>query len=542
MTISYIKSLSIIITILIASACMPSTTSTQNENQIETPRELYGALFTDVLNNDSLFGKHKFFGDSKDFMDCTPKREMSDILSDYKKLSNKNSTSCLKQFLLENFDIPSTHNTPQFSDSSDINTHIKTLWKVLRRSANNQKFNGTLLPLQHDYIVPGGRFREIYYWDSYFTMLGLFADGEIELVENMINNFADMITHIGFIPNGNRSYYASRSQPPFFSYMVEAFAEYKSSDSIYVTYLNALQAEYNFWMKGNQQLSTSNKFQNHCVRMHDGEILNRYYDSSDTPREEMYRNDVETAKQLKEINPNFNEKELFRNLRSGAESGWDFSSRWLKDYDNLYSIHTTDIIPIDLNCLMYHLECTLSKCYAVYGDKEKAKLYTQKSENRKNAIIKYLWNKEANYFMDYDIIQNNFTNNFSLAGIFPLFARIAQKEQAEKVAKEIQTRFLKDGGVVTTLYHTGQQWDYPNGWAPLQWITYKGLKNYSYDKLADEIKKRWTQMVEYVYSETGKLLEKYDVVNVSTTGGGEYPNQDGFGWTNGVYRAFCTSK
>ena len=158
-------------------------------------------------------------------------------------------------------------------------------------------------------------------------MLGLFADGEIELVENMINNFADMITHIGFIPNGNRSYYASRSQPPFFSYMVEAFAEYKSSDSIYVTYLNALQAEYNFWMKGNQQLSTSNKFQNHCVRMHDGEILNRYYDSSDTPREEMYRNDVETAKQLKEINPNFNEKELFRNLRSGAESGWDFSSR-----------------------------------------------------------------------------------------------------------------------------------------------------------------------------------------------------------------------
>ena len=144
--------------------------------------------------------------------------------------------------------------------------------------------------------------------------------------------------------------------------------------------------------------------------------------------------------------------------------------------------------------------------------------------------------------MDYDIIQNNFTNNFSLAGIFPLFARIAQKEQAEKVAKEIQTRFLKDGGVVTTLYHTGQQWDYPNGWAPLQWITYKGLKNYSYDKLADEIKKRWTQMVEYVYSETGKLLEKYDVVNVSTTGGGEYPNQDGFGWTNGVYRAFCTSK
>lgn len=544
MKINLSKVCVLLIAFFVMSACSNQKKSKKQDEEMTSilpPQDFFGTLFYDVLGNDSLFGPGKIFADSKDFMDCSPKSNMEQILNDYSKLENRKNSKVLEQFIRTNFDLPGQKNTSGFSDSSSIDLHIRKLWKELRRSANKDANSSTLIPLKHDYIVPGGRFREIYYWDSYFTMLGLFADGETELTTCMVNNFADMIHRVGFIPNGNRTYYISRSQPPFFSHMVEALAEHQQADSVFVAYLDAMQQEYDFWMMGADKLSPSNDAVQHSVRMPDGEVLNRYYDKYDTPREEMYRNDVETARELSEINPDFNEKRLFRDLRSGAESGWDFSSRWLKEYDNLYSIHTTDIIPVDLNSLLYHLETMLSKAYALNGAKELAVQYQQAAEKRKAAILKYLWNHEEKFFMDYDFVEKKHTGNFSLAGVYPLYAGIATEEQALAVAGKIQTDFLKDGGVVTTLYHTGQQWDFPNGWAPLQWITYSALKHYQQNNLADEVKRRWTEMVEHVYEKTGKLLEKYDVVNVSDTGGGEYPNQDGFGWTNGVYRAFCTS-
>lgn len=534
------KTLYISVLALIATACGGTQKNVEDTMTVTTPKELFGQLFYDVLENDSLFGPGKIFADSKDFMDSAPKGDMDSILNLYSGLKDKNDSKVMETFITENFNLPNA-NAVEFTDSSNIETHISKLWKVLRRNANNNPNAGTLIPLQHDYIVPGGRFREIYYWDSYFTMLGLFADGETELAESMVNNFSDIINRVGFIPNGNRSYYISRSQPPFFSYMVESLAKNMESDKVLLEYLDEMQKEYDFWMKGADNLSETNKAESHCVMMPGGEILNRYYDKYDTPREEMYRNDIETAEQLGKVNPNFDQKRLFRDLRSGAESGWDFSSRWLKEYDNLYSIHTVDIIPVDLNSLLYHLEMMLSKAYSIKGDNDNSQLYYTKAERRKEAVLKYLWSEENKFFMDYDFVAGAHTGNYSLAGVYPLYAGIADDVQASFVADRIKKDFLKDGGVVTTLYKTGQQWDFPNGWAPLQWITYSAMKNYEQDELADEIKDRWTGMLEKVYANTGKLLEKYDVVNVSDTGGGEYPNQDGFGWTNGVYRAFCTS-
>lgn len=534
------KTLYISVLALIATACGGTQKNVEDTMTVTTPKELFGQLFYDVLENDSLFGPGKIFADSKDFMDCAPKGDMDSILNLYSGLKDKNDSKAMETFITENFNLPNA-NAVEFTDSSNIETHISKLWKVLRRNANNTPNAGTLIPLQHDYIVPGGRFREIYYWDSYFTMLGLFADGETELAESMVNNFSDIINRVGFIPNGNRSYYISRSQPPFFSYMVESLAKNMESDKVLLEYLDEMQKEYDFWMKGSGNLSETNNAELHCVMMPDGEILNRYYDKYDTPREEMYRNDIETAEQLGKVNPNFDQKRLFRDLRSGAESGWDFSSRWLKEYDNLYSIHTVDIIPVDLNSLLYHLEMMLGKAYSVKGDGDNSQLYYTKAERRKEAVLKYLWSEKNKFFMDYDFVAVAHTGNYSLAGVYPLYAGIADDVQASLVADRIRKDFLKDGGVVTTLYKTGQQWDFPNGWAPLQWITYSAMKNYEQYELADEIKGRWTGMVEKVYVNTGKLLEKYDVVNVSDTGGGEYPNQDGFGWTNGVYRAFCTS-
>jgi alpha,alpha-trehalase len=185
---------------------------------------------------------------------------------------------------------------------------------------------------------------------------------------------------------------------------------------------------------------------------------------------------------------------------------------------------------------LYAYEQILSSAYASQKQVAKSKRYKQLAIQRKRAIITYCWNNEQQYFFDYDYKQGSTTGKYSLAGVMPLFVNIATAEQAQSVKTKIEKSFVKDGGVVTTLYHTGQQWDAPNGWPPLQYITIKGLMNYQYTTLADTIAKRWMKLNEAVYITTGKMLEKYNVENIHLPGGGgEYPTQDGFGWTNGVY-------
>jgi alpha,alpha-trehalase len=192
--------------------------------------------------------------------------------------------------------------------------------------------------------------------------------------------------------------------------------------------------------------------------------------------------------------------------------------------------------------LLYNLELTIAKALELCGDPLKAKGFKDKSEKRRNALVKYCWNKEKGFFMDYNFRRKRQTDIFSLAGAFPLFFRIATREQALLAAGKIKNSFLKQGGVVSTLHKTTQQWDYPNGWAPLQWITIAGLRNYGENELAGKIKARWLALNELIYKKTHRMLEKYDVVGFQETGGGEYPGQDGFGWTNGVYKKLSGEK
>jgi alpha,alpha-trehalase len=222
-------------------------------------------------------------------------------------------------------------------------------------------------------------------------------------------------------------------------------------------------------------------------------------------------------------------------LRAACESGWDFSSRWMKDSNDLTSIHTGDILPIDLNCLLYHLELTLAKAYKLNKSDNIASLYEKKAFQRNALIQNYFWNPNTQFYHDYDYIDKKQKSNFTLAAMFILFFNLATKEQAEACANCIENEFLRDGGVITTTLITGQQWDAPNGWAPLHWITIKGLRNYKFDKLSQTISDRWSKLNYNVYHRTGKLLEKYNVEDISLlSGGGEYEVQDGFGWTNGV--------
>ena len=470
------------------------------------------------------------FADGKTFVDCIPKKNTQEILDDYLR-ERENAGFDLKEFVKIHFELPHQFAATIKSDvTNSISTHINHLWDALTRQPDSAA--GSLIPLPNPYIVPGGRFGEVYYWDSYFTMLGLKVSGKNELLENMLDNFAHLIRSIGFIPNGNRTYYLGRSQPPFFSLMVRLLASIKGKD-VLLHYLPELEKEYQWWMNGKDELSIENNFWHHVVLLPDGAILNRYCDALNTPRPESYREDVELAHQS-----NQEPATLYKHLRAGAESGWDYSSRWFKDGKNFATLHTADLIPVDLNCLLFHLEQAIAEAYKLNGDLEKSNDYLTLSIKRKAAIEKYCWSTSLNFYVDFDAVTNQQKKELTLAGIAPLYFNIASQQQADFTSEKLQAHFLKPGGLQTTLKQTGQQWDAPNGWAPLQWMAVQGLKNYQQNDLAKIITQRWLQLNTAVFNRTGIMMEKYNVADTELeAGGGEYAGQDGFGWTNAVFLA-----
>lgn len=470
---------------------------------------------------------HAVFPDSKTFPDCVPKKPVAEILDEYRREKSQPDFD-LESFVLDHFDLPLRPQSHFAADTSlTLEKHLTRLWSVLTRKPDDYDARSSLIPLNRPYIVPGGRFSEIYYWDSYFTMLGLKAQLRYDMIEDMVDNFAFLIDSIGFIPNGNRSYYLSRSQPPFFSLMVLLLESRDSSAT--ERFLPQLKKEYDFWMHGAGTLNRTGDAFEHVVMLQDGIILNRYCDKNASPRPEAYKEDYNLARNVKDST------QLYRDLRSAAESGWDFSSRWFEDGQGLGSIHVSSIVPVDLNCLLHQLELTISRGSGRAGDVEAAEKFRRMAESRKEGILRYCWDTASGFFFDYNFVESRLTGVKTLAGAFPLFLNVANQEMADATALVIEKEFLKPGGVTTTLINTGEQWDAPNGWAPLQWTTYKGLRNYGHDDVADEIKKRWLRQNIRVFKATAKMMEKYNVMDTTLhAGGGEYPNQDGFGWTNGV--------
>ena len=360
-------------------------------------------------------------------------------------------------------------------------------------------------------------------------MLGLEQSGQHRLAVDMLKDFAFEIDRYAHVPNGNRSYYLSRSQPPFFALMVELIARHDGA-ALYVTYLPELQAEYVWWMQGEKNVRPG-RANRHVVKLADGTVLNRYWDERAAPRDEFYKEDVETA-----ATSNRPQAVVWRNLRAAAESGWDFSSRWLSNGRTLATVRTLDLLPPDLNSLLAQLERTLARAYSLNGDAEKSATYTARANRRTDAIQRLMWDAQDGVFTDYLWGQGKTTRAVTAATILPLFLRLATPAQVQAVADTISQRLLAPGGLATSLIESGQQWDAPNGWAPLQWMAVVGLRNYGFDELAETIATRWVKENIAGYEKEAKLVEKY---NVSTTGGdegggGEYATQIGFGWTNGV--------
>jgi alpha,alpha-trehalase len=469
----------------------------------------------------------RLFPDSKTFADAIARMPPADILREYQAAKDEPGFS-LEKFVAAHFDIPGAAQSDfRTAPREEIRAHIDRLWGALSREPRESAGADSQLALTTRYVVPGGRFREMYYWDSYFTLVGLQASGRHDMVADMVQNFADLLDRYGHIPNGTRTYYLSRSQPPFFAAMVSLQAEHDGERAL-IRRLPQLELEHQFWMAGASGLAPG-QASRRVVHLADGSLLNRYWDDRATPRDEAWLEDVETARASQRP-----KEEVYRDLRASAESGWDFSSRWFADGRTLATIRTTDIVPVDLNSLLYQLEMTIARgCLAARRPDCERNMRTQ-AEARKKAMDKLMWDADKGAWFDYDWKADRRLAQLTAATAYPLFAGAADAPQAQRAARTMRESLLMPHGLATTLIDTGQQWDHPNGWAPLQWVAIEGLRRYGERELAETISARWVKENARVYCRTGKLVEKYNVRDAGEGAGGEYPVQDGFGWTNAV--------
>ncbi|MDM0082980.1 MULTISPECIES: alpha,alpha-trehalase TreF [Variovorax] len=509
-----------------------------------TPADRYQELFVAVQSG-------RVFADSKTFVDCAPRAEPEAILAAYRAQCGEPGFD-LAAFVQANFELVEPAPSDYVSvPGQPIAAHIADLWPVLTRHPQVHPPRSSLLQLPHPYVVPGGRFRELYYWDSYFTLLGLSGEHHRPLVRGMVENFAFLIDTHGHVPNGTRSYYLGRSQPPVFALMVELAQQQGAVDAI--DFLPQLRREHAWWMAGSEGLAPGDASRR-VVRLAGGALLNRYWDERDTPREESWIEDVATA-QACDREPAL----IYRDIRAACESGWDFSTRWMREPPppgdvqpcahvraataaSLASLCTTDILPVDLNAFLHQLECTLATLSGQAGDAAAAQAYSQQAEARRDAIGECFWDPQQGAFFDHDWRRGVRRSCLTAASVVPLFVGLATAAQAEALAETVSQRLLAHGGLSTTECGSDQQWDRPNGWAALQWMAVRGLADYGHEALSRTIARRWLATVAALYEREGKLVEKYALRRVErddTAGGagGEYPLQDGFGWTNGVTAA-----
>lgn len=406
--------------------------------------------------------------------------------------------------------------------------------------------NHGLLYLPEPYVVPGSRFNELYAWDSYFIELGLLENNKVALATSLVNNFIYEIKHYGKILNGNRTYYLTRSQPPLFSRMVMALYRKTKNIEIIKSALPAMLKYHAYWANEPRNIPDIG--------------LTRYYPEGQGPVYEVYasKNSTEGMHYYQNIINFYTDKESHaydiasfydekaKNLtpkfylgdRAVRESGYDTSGRY-----GPFSADITDYAPVTLNVLLYQYEKDIAIAYTMTNDKINAKKWLKIANHRKAQINKYLWNEDVGLYLPYNFKKRQSPPYIYADTFLPLWAEIASKEQAEKVIEYLQI-LQKPGGLLTSPYFTGNQWDAPFSWAPLQLFAAIGLENYGQHNLANKIKQDFIQNINYNFTKHHAIYEKYNAINceVQTNKSikfGYSENQIGFGWTNGVYLYFC---
>jgi alpha,alpha-trehalase len=496
--------------------------------------QISGELFRTVQ-------RRNLFADDKRFVDAEPRVPPDLVFERY--LSRRDRPDFdLESFVEGHFRLPDpVAAAPDLPASRSMEDHVSSLWGTLTRTFGDDAGSGsTIVPLPNPHVVPGGRFREMYYWDSYFTAEGLATGGRTDLIAGMVENIASLVDRFGFVPLGNRAYYDSRSQVPLFYRMLRVLERTEGFDAV-APHVEALRTEHEFWTDGADRVAEADGSAAHrrVVGLADGPVLNRYWDDRARPRPESYHEDRRLAERV----PVDDRPELFRDVRAACESGWDFSSRWLADGDDLTTIRTTDLVPVDLNAVLYGMESALAEWLPRVGRTDAGERYADLATDRREAINRYCWDPDVGFYVDYSWANDRRSDRLTLAAVAPLFTGAATEDRAAAVADRLRRDFLRPGGLVTTLEDTGEQWDAPSGWAPLHWMAVTGLRRYGHDDLADEIASRWVDLARRSFEETGRMAEKYDVRAVGETADlGEYEPQYGFGWTNGVVTALAARR
>ncbi|KAK7306857.1 hypothetical protein VNO77_44817 [Canavalia gladiata] len=427
---------------------------------------------------------------------------------------------------------------------------VHSLWNSLTRrvrvKVNSETQLHTLLPLPEPFLIPGSRFRELYYWDSYWVIRGLLVSKMYKTATAIVTNLVSLVDEYGFAPNGARAYYTNRSQPPLLSAMIYEIYSSTGDTQLVKRCLPALQKEYKFWNSGIHKVTVQDA--QGCTH-----TLNRYYAMWNKPRPEAFVKDKAYASKLL----NASEKQHFyRELASAAESGWDFSTRWMRDPSDLTTLATTSVIPVDLNAFLLGMERNIALFAEVTGDYNAAKHFLKLSDARKKAMNSVLWNEDMKQWLDYWLTdstceetqvwearhqnRNVFASNFIPLWMEPFYTDTSLVGRVVESLKS--SGLLRVAGVATSLTNSGQQWDFPNGWAPIQHMLVEGLLKSGLEEgrlLAEEIAVRWITTNYKAYNRTGVMHEKIDVEHYGKFGGGGlYAPQTGFGWSNGVVLAF----
>ncbi|CAK9819937.1 unnamed protein product [Anthophora plagiata] len=420
--------------------------------------------------------------------------------------------------------------------AADLNRIWKMLGRKIKEDVRIHEDQYSIIYVPNPVIVPGGRFREFYYWDSYWIIKGLLLSEMYVTAKGMLSNFVSIVDKIGFIPNGGRIYYTMRSHPPLLIPMVDVYVQATNDYHWLEENLYLLEKEFDFWMT------------NRTVEIEmDGTkyTLARYYEESSGPRPESYKEDYLTSQSFRTAEEKDN---YYAELKTAAESGWDFSSRWFildgTNKGNLTNLKTRYIIPVDLNSIIYRNAELLAQFNTRLGNETKAAYYRKRAEEWKRAVTAVLWHDEVGTWLDYDIMNDIKRDYFYPTNILPLWTDcydISKREEyVSKVLKYLEKNqiMLNLGGIPTTLEHSGEQWDYPNAWPPLQYFVVMALNNTEdpwAQRLAYEISQRWVRSNYKAFNETHSMFEKYDAtVSGGHGGGGEYEVQLGFGWSNGV--------
>ncbi|KAK6617639.1 hypothetical protein RUM44_005227 [Polyplax serrata] len=418
---------------------------------------------------------------------------------------------------------------------------LNCLWKFLGKRLiedvrKNPEFY-SIIYVPNPVIVPGGRFREFYYWDSYWIIKGLLLSEMYVTVKGMLENFLSIVERYGHIPNGGRVYYLMRSHPPLLIPMVNSYLEAKNDVEFLKKNLPIMEMEFSYWMTNHSVTVTKSKM---------NYTLYRYIDRSRGPRPESYREDFLSASSFKTQRE---KNEYYSELKAAAEAGWDFSSRWFikngTNKGNLTDTKTKYIVPVELNSILYWNAQLLSGFWEKLGNDSKASYYANKANEILEAVTKVLWVDEVGVWLDYDILNEKERDYFYPTNFAPLWTGCYNRSNSNYIVKKV-LKYIQDkkimltflGGVPATLEHTNEQWDYPNAWPPLQHIMIIGLMNTgdeSAKELAYELASRWVVSNYVAFNETGHMYEKYDATVVGGHGtGGEYDVQLGFGWSNGV--------